>query len=113
MKSEMPNPPVPFRLWRCLRFIAEHPCASSRRVANAAGVVDQGQMSRLGVRLVELGLAVRAAGPGGRNAWTLTARGKRAVELLDHDPLASVTQLLRGVDGGNPSDDRRPARLQR
>jgi len=92
--------------------MASHPGASSRRVANAAGVVDQGQMSRLGARLVELGLAVRSAGPGGKNAWALTQRGKCAVELLDCDPLASVPQLLREVDGGKiSSDDRRPSAL--
>ncbi len=95
-----------FRLWRCLRFIAAHPGASSRRVADGAGVADQGQMSRLGMRLVELGLAVRVRGAGGRNAWTLTARGKRALQQLDRDPLASVGELLSELDQGDERDDR-------
>ncbi len=54
------------------------PGASNRELATAAGVIDQGQISKLLGRLARLGLAEnRGAGPsrGGCNAWHLTVRG--------------------------------------
>jgi AcrR family transcriptional regulator/DNA-binding MarR family transcriptional regulator len=52
---------------------------SGRQVADAAGVADQGQMSKLLARLRQLGLIENSAGWRGRgepNAWVLTAKGK-------------------------------------
>jgi DNA-binding MarR family transcriptional regulator len=70
------------RRTRALLYIAEHPGASNREVAAAVGIRDQGQVSRVLRRLVDLGLAVNhngAADRGGANAWHLTAHGLRAV----------------------------------
>jgi DNA-binding IclR family transcriptional regulator len=70
---------VTYRTLRTLRAIAEQPASSNREVAAAAGVADQGQMSKLLWRLEGLGL-IRNAGRGhvmgGPNAWRLTARGE-------------------------------------
>jgi AcrR family transcriptional regulator len=63
-----------------LSAIAEYPGASNREVANRAGVVDQGQISKLLSRLEGLGLIVNVGQGGFRgapNAWTLTPRGEQ------------------------------------
>jgi AcrR family transcriptional regulator len=55
---------------------------SGRQIADASGISDQGQMSKLLARLEHLGLIHNEAGGRGKgqpNAWTLTARG-RSVE---------------------------------
>ncbi len=68
-----------YRTVRVLSAIAAHPGASNRRVADAAGVADQGQISKLLARLEHVGLignATVASGTRGEpNAWTLTAKG--------------------------------------
>lgn len=64
-----------------LAALAAHPGSSNRVIADAAGIADQGQVSKLLARLERLGL-VRNAGTGGvrgePNAWTLTAAGREA-----------------------------------
>jgi AcrR family transcriptional regulator len=72
-----------YRTVRVLIAIAAREGASNRQIADAAGVADQGQISKLLARLEHLGLIENAgAGParGEPNAWRLTARG-REVEL--------------------------------
>jgi AcrR family transcriptional regulator len=67
-----------YRTVRVLLAIAEHPGSSSREVADASGISDQGQMSKLLWRLEHLGLidtAVRHHGRGEPNAWSLTPKG--------------------------------------
>jgi AcrR family transcriptional regulator len=67
-----------YRTVRVLVAVAEQPSASSRQVADASGVSDQGQMSKLLWRLEHLGLIandVRRPGRGEPNAWVLTAKG--------------------------------------
>jgi AcrR family transcriptional regulator/DNA-binding MarR family transcriptional regulator len=73
-----------YRTALVLQTIGERPGASNREVADLAGVVDQGQISRLLSRLEGLGLiANRGGGAGGAqgrgaaNAWVLTPRGER------------------------------------
>jgi AcrR family transcriptional regulator/DNA-binding MarR family transcriptional regulator len=65
-----------YRTVRVLTFVAEHPGASNREVAEGAGIVDQGQVSKLLHRLAGLGL-VENRGPqsGTANVWHLTVRG--------------------------------------
>jgi AcrR family transcriptional regulator len=63
-----------------LGAIAEHPGTSNREVANLAGIVDQGQISKLLSRLESLGLIVNVGQGGYRgapNAWTLSPRGEQ------------------------------------
>jgi AcrR family transcriptional regulator len=72
-----------YRTIRVLLAIGErdangsHP--SNRQVADAAGIRDQGQVSKLLSRLEQLGLIANAAEPrikGEPNGWTLTERGQ-------------------------------------
>ena len=67
-----------YRTVRVLLAIAAHPAASGRQVADASGVADQGQMSKLLARLRNLGLIDNSAsgrGKGEPNAWVLTPTG--------------------------------------
>jgi AcrR family transcriptional regulator len=67
-----------YRTVRVLDALAVAPGASNRRVAEAAGVADAGQISKLLKRLAALGLAEnRGAGQpnGAANSWYLTADG--------------------------------------
>jgi hypothetical protein len=68
-----------------LRAIAAAPRLSNREVAHAAGLVDEGQASKLLRRLAERGLIenVGSGQAGGRsNAWVLTSRGEQALARL-------------------------------
>ncbi len=76
-----------YRTVRVLMAIADSPDASNRTVAEASGISDQGQISKLLARLDSLGLA-RNVGQGhpkgAPNAWQLTLRGQefeRAIRL--------------------------------
>jgi AcrR family transcriptional regulator/DNA-binding MarR family transcriptional regulator len=67
-----------YRTVRVLVAIAAEPGASNRRIAETAGVSDQGQISKLLARLEHLGLITNdGEGPakGEPNAWTLTTKG--------------------------------------
>jgi AcrR family transcriptional regulator len=69
-----------YRTVRVLLAIAQTPGASNRALADAAGVSDQGQISKLLSRLKALGLIQNTgAGPvrGEPNAWTLTPKGQQ------------------------------------
>jgi len=73
-----------YRTALVLQTIGERPGASNREVADQAGIVDQGQISRLLSRLEGLGLIANrggsaGAGPsrGAANAWVLTPRGEQ------------------------------------
>jgi AcrR family transcriptional regulator len=74
-----------YRTVRVLMAIAEQPGSSNRRVADTAGISDQGQMSKLLTRLDRLGL-IHNAGTGATrgepNAWTLTSEGWRIQSAL-------------------------------
>jgi AcrR family transcriptional regulator len=80
-----------YRTLRVLATIASHPAASNRQVADAAGVHDQGQISKLLARLEHLGL-IHNTGQGHTkgepNAWNLTPKG------------AHVEQAIRTQTGG-------------
>jgi len=68
-----------YRTVRVLLAIAANPGASNRRVSEVADVADQGQISKLLMRLENLGLIANGgAGParGEPNVWRLTAKGE-------------------------------------
>jgi hypothetical protein len=68
-----------------LRAIARAPYSNNREVAQAAGLADEGQTSKLLARLERQGVIENVgvgAARGEPNAWLLTASGRRAVELL-------------------------------
>jgi DNA-binding MarR family transcriptional regulator len=69
-----------YRTMQVLRAIAAQPGLSNIQVAERAGVLDKGQISRLLARLMGLGLLENTEpgrGPGRCNAWQLSARGRR------------------------------------
>jgi AcrR family transcriptional regulator len=68
-----------YRTARVLRAIGDYPGASNREVADRAGIVDQGQISKLLGRLQARGLISKIdAGRtrGAPNSWQLTERGE-------------------------------------
>jgi AcrR family transcriptional regulator len=72
-----------YRTVRCLQFVAEHPGASNRAVALGAEISDEGQASRLLMRLAGLDLLARTCpGPGKPNAWRLTPHGEQVLAAL-------------------------------
>jgi len=74
-----------YRTVRVLLAIAEYPGASNRRVADASGVQDQGQISKLLARLEHLGLIDNSglgAARGAPNMWRLTARGEEVEHTI-------------------------------
>lgn len=75
-----------YRTARVLTAISSQPAASNRAVADASGVGDEGQASRLLRRLENAGLVENlSAGraKGEPNAWRLTARGEAVQAALD------------------------------
>jgi AcrR family transcriptional regulator/DNA-binding MarR family transcriptional regulator len=75
--------------------VANRPGGSNREISDAAGVVDQGQISRLLARLQGLGLLRNEGGEtlGIPNAWHLTPRGEEIASLTrdrDHRPSQGV-----------------------
>jgi AcrR family transcriptional regulator len=68
-----------YRTVKVLVCIAETPGASNREIGQAAGIADQGQISKLLSRLQRLGLVQNTGlgpGTGAPNVWTLTNRGQ-------------------------------------
>jgi AcrR family transcriptional regulator len=71
-----------YRTVRALTAIAEQPGASNREIAHGAGITDQGQISKLLMRLAGLELIENhgwGQPNGGANAWSLTQRGVQVV----------------------------------
>jgi AcrR family transcriptional regulator len=74
-----------YRTVRVLLAIASQPSSSNRQVATAAGIADQGQISKLLARLYTLGLIQNAGGDhakGEANAWSLTPRGNDVTHTI-------------------------------
>lgn len=74
-----------YRTVRVLMAVGQVPDASNRRLADAAGVSDQGQISKLLTRLTTLGLienGVQGPARGEPNAWRLTPRGRELESAL-------------------------------
>ena len=68
-----------YRTARVLRAIADYPGASNREVAERAGIVDQGQVSKLLSRLEARELIVKMGEGrtrGAPNSWRLSERGE-------------------------------------
>jgi AcrR family transcriptional regulator/DNA-binding MarR family transcriptional regulator len=69
-----------YRTVRTLMAIGASPASSNRQIADAAGISDPGQISKLLARLYQLGLIDKtrpARARGEPNAWRLTARGEQ------------------------------------
>jgi DNA-binding MarR family transcriptional regulator len=73
------------RTTQVLRAIGHAPYANNREVAEAAGIADEGQASKLLARLERRGVIENVgvgATRGEPNAWLLTESGRRALEVL-------------------------------
>jgi AcrR family transcriptional regulator len=84
-----------YRTARVLKAIARYPGASNREVAERAGIVDQGQISKLLSRLESAGVIANlgeGTSRGAPNAWHLTEFGER------------VEHGIEGRFGGKPAD---------
>jgi AcrR family transcriptional regulator/DNA-binding MarR family transcriptional regulator len=74
-----------YRTVRVLTAIAAQPGSSNRRLAEAAEIVDQGQMSKLLARLEKLELVENkgaGAARGEPNSWRLTPRGQEVQDAV-------------------------------
>ena len=69
-----------------LRAIARAPYSNNREIAGAAGLVDEGQTSKLLARLESRGVIENVgvgAARGEPNAWLLTPVGRRVIEVVN------------------------------
>jgi AcrR family transcriptional regulator len=93
-----------YRTGRVLQAIARYPGASNREVAERAGIVDQGQISKLLARL-QAGdmIANESEGTsrGAPNAWRLTEHGERVERGVEgrFGPGSTDTGLGAGASG--------------
>jgi chromosome segregation and condensation protein ScpB len=74
--------------------ISSNPGSSNRKIAQDAGVADQGQISKLLLRLQNLGLIENSgAGParGEPNAWQLTAKGREIQQSIDQQTTGTAS----------------------
>lgn len=74
-----------YRTVRALLAVAERPSSSNRAIADASGIADQGQVSKLLTRLERLGLVENAGGGAHRgepNAWMLTPAGEEIRDVV-------------------------------
>jgi len=102
-----------YRTMCVLRAISSLPRSSNREVAEAAGLADEGQTSKLLGRLESRGLIENVglgAAHGEPNAWLLTPYGRRAVAELNRRGLA-LTPSRRTLRWGGAEGSRRPHEL--
>jgi len=86
-----------YRTSRVLGSIAEAPGASSKQIAQASGITDDGQASRLLSRLQQHRLIQdNGVGPtkGMPRAWTITPRGEQILQAVGYDGGACVGPAL-------------------
>jgi AcrR family transcriptional regulator len=125
--SEHAGARLTYRTVRVLRAIAEQPAASNREVAERAGIVDQGQISKILTRLEYQGLVVNRGGSGrsaidtgiggpptrarggivdrpargAPNSWWLTERGETLERDLRERPPVDLGRRGRGEESGS------------
>jgi AcrR family transcriptional regulator len=86
-----------YRTVMVLSAVATNPGGSNRMMATAAGIVDQGQISKLLARLHGLGLIENAGGKpprGEPNAWVLTAKGWEVHDAVSSEPDARARNAV-------------------
>jgi AcrR family transcriptional regulator len=77
-----------YRTIQAMTVIAQRPGSSNRSVAEMAGILDDGQISKLLNRLAGLGLIENFGGGQRRglaNAWRLTPKGSRLMEVYGRE----------------------------
>ena len=100
---EEPAARLTYRTLRVLRAIEELPAASNREVAERAGIVDQGQISKILTRLEYQGLVANRSGAsaarGTPNSWWLTERGEALEREVGPHPLGDQDVARREGEG--------------
>jgi hypothetical protein len=89
---------VTYRTTRVLDVIGESPGLSNRDIAEAAGLTDEGQTSRLLRRLEQRGLVQNVGvgqAYGGANAWLLTAYGERVLDATRQSLVPGAGAVVR------------------
>jgi hypothetical protein len=89
---------VTYRTTRVLDAIGESPGLSNRDIAEAAGLTDEGQTSRLLRRLEQRGLVQNVGvghAYGGANAWLLTPYGERVLDATRHSLVPGAGAVTR------------------
>jgi len=108
---EEPAARLTYRTVRVLRAIAELPAASNREVAERAGIVDQGQISKILTRLEYQGLVANRRGPsaarGTPNSWWLTDSGEALEHEVSQRPLGDRDSVRREGEGSESRRGRR------
>jgi AcrR family transcriptional regulator/DNA-binding MarR family transcriptional regulator len=108
---EHPGARMTYRTVRVLMTIADLPGGSNREVAERAGIVDQGQISKLLTRLEYQGLIVNrdADSParGTPNSWWLTEHGEALERELREHPVGEGEPRERAA-GARESGERPP-----
>ena len=92
-----------YRTTRVLSAIGASPRLSNREIADAAGLSDEGQTSRLLRRLEQRGLVqnVGLGQPWGEaNAWLLTANGERVLDATRHSLAPGAGAVMGAEDRG-------------
>jgi chromosome segregation and condensation protein ScpB len=94
---------VTYRTTRVLSAIGDSPGLSNRDIAQAAGLTDEGQTSRLLRRLEQRDL-VQNVGVGhtygGANAWLLTEYGERVLGATRHSLVPGAGAVMGRRDRG-------------
>ncbi len=95
---------VTYRTTRVLNAIGDSPGLSNREIAEAAGLTDEGQTSRLLRRLEQRNLMQNVGlghAHGGANAWLLTQYGERVLAATRHSLVpgagAVTSRRIRGA----------------
>jgi AcrR family transcriptional regulator/DNA-binding MarR family transcriptional regulator len=108
---EEPAARLTYRTVRVLRAIAELPAASNREVAERAGIIDQGQISKILTRLEYQGLVANRSGAsaarGTPNSWWLTDRGEALEREVGQHPLGDRDSSHREGEGSESRRGRR------
>jgi DNA-binding PadR family transcriptional regulator len=73
---------LPRQVARCLRYVAEHPGASSVEVQHGVGIRHPSQISRVLSRLERDGFMLTLRDRRSLNAWTVTDRGSAVLAEL-------------------------------
>jgi AcrR family transcriptional regulator len=93
-----------YRTVRVLLSVAAERGLSNREVGLAAGIADQGQISKLLSRLQRLGLVQNtglAPGKGAPNSWTLTAKGAEVERAMSTDTGPQERVMSVGANSGS------------
>jgi AcrR family transcriptional regulator len=87
--------PRAYRARLSLLYLAKHPGASNRQIADGIGISHQAQISKLLTRLAGNGLVSKQpTRPGHPNSWSLTEHGQRMSQSYEQSGATTPARLL-------------------